>query len=88
MKDKILFLDSKTTPRTFNALEAKLGTKNQKKKIQRSCYIGNNLMYQEKQNKTERKENMGCLTTSAFLLRLLARHDNFNDALIRIRVGT
>ena len=27
MKDKILFLDSKTTPRTFNALEAKLGTK-------------------------------------------------------------
>ena len=29
-----LFLDSKTIPRTFNALEAKLGTKNQKKKIQ------------------------------------------------------
>ena len=27
MKDKILFLDSKTTPRNFNALEAKLGTK-------------------------------------------------------------
>ena len=38
VKDKILFLDSKTTPRTFNALEAKLGTKNQKKKIQSSFY--------------------------------------------------
>ena len=30
VKDKILFLDSKTTPRTFNALEAKLGTKNKR----------------------------------------------------------
>ena len=31
---------------------------------------------------------MGCLPTSAFLYSLLARHDNFNEALIRIRVGT
>ena len=45
-------------------------------------------MTQEKQKQTERKENKGCLPTSAFLLSILARHDNFNDALIRIRVGT
>ena len=32
MKDKILFLESKTTPRTFNALEAKLGTKPKEKR--------------------------------------------------------
>ena len=31
--DKILFLDSKITHRTFNALEAKLGTKKNKRKI-------------------------------------------------------
>ena len=31
-----LFLDSKTIPRTFNALEAKFGQKTQKKKIQRT----------------------------------------------------
>ena len=49
VKDRNLFLDSKTIPRTFNALEAKLGTKNQKKKIKWSCYRGNNFMTQEKQ---------------------------------------
>ena len=31
VKDRNLFLDRKTTPRTFNALEAKLVAKNQKK---------------------------------------------------------
>ena len=32
MKDRNLFLDSKTTPRTLNALEAKLGTKTKRKR--------------------------------------------------------
>ena len=32
MKDRNLFLDSKTTPRTFNELEAKLGTKTKRKR--------------------------------------------------------
>ena len=45
-------------------------------------------MTQEKQKQTKSKENMGCLPTSAFLLNLLARHDNFNDALKRIRIET
>ena len=44
-------------------------------------------MTQEKQKQTESK-NMGCLPRSAFLYSLLARHDNLNDALIRIRIGT
>ena len=32
MKDRNLFLDSKTIPRTFSALEAKLGTKTRRKR--------------------------------------------------------
>ena len=32
MKDINLFLDSKTIPHTFNALEAKLGTKTKRKR--------------------------------------------------------
>ena len=44
-------------------------------------------MTQEKQKQTEKKRKHSLPPKSAFLLSLLARHDNFNDALIRIRVG-
>ena len=38
--------------------------------------------------KSKLKVKDGLPPKSAFLLSLLARHDNFNDALIRIRVVT
>ena len=54
VKDRNLFLDSKTIPRTFNALEAKLGTKNQKKRYNEVA-TGNNSMTQEKQKQKLKK---------------------------------
>ena len=65
MKDRNLFLNSETTPRTFNALEAKLGTKNQKKKYNEVDIEATTSRL--KKNKNKLKEKMGCLPTSAFL---------------------
>ena len=58
MKDRNLFLDSKTIPRTFNALEAKLGKK-PKRKIYNEVATDNNFMAQEKaKNKVKVKDGL------------------------------
>ena len=54
MKDRNLFLDSKTTPRTFNALEAKLGTKTKKKYNEVSTEEKNSILKKSKKQ-TESK---------------------------------
>ena len=55
MKDIILFLDSKTTPSTFNSLEAKLGTKNQKKRYNEVATEATTSRLKENKKQTESK---------------------------------
>ena len=79
-------MDSKTIPRTFNALEAKLDTKKETKKDKMELLQKQQLHDSRKEKKL--KERMGCLPTSAFLYSLLARPSIVNDAHIRISVET
>ena len=62
MKDKILFLDSKTIPRTFNVLEAKHGTKYKRKRYNEFATEATT----SRLRKTERKKIMGCLPKVLF----------------------
>ena len=63
-----LFLDSKSTHRTLNALEATSWHKNQNKKIKWSFYRGNNNHDSKKQKETESKKIMGCLPKVLFFI--------------------
>ena len=55
MKDRILFLDSKTTPRTFNASEAKLGTKTKRKRYNEVATEATSSRLKKNKNQTESK---------------------------------
>ena len=66
MKDRNLFLDSKTTPHTFNALEAKLGIKKPKEKDTMKL-LQRKQLNDSRKIKNELKVKDGLLPTSAFL---------------------